>query len=52
MKLIDRISLHRVISMLLGFILTVIKLFTNKTETIDKPDPILKRRRKKDKDNA
>lgn len=50
MKLIDRISLNRAISLVLGFILSVIKIFApNKTEdSTPSPKPIRRKRLRKD----
>lgn len=50
MKLIDRISLNRAISLVLGFILSVIKIFApNQTEdNIPSPKPIRRKRLRKD----
>lgn len=47
MRLIDRISLNRVITLLLGFILSLVKILTGKnTEDSEPRTPIRKRRRK------
>lgn len=54
MKLIDRLSLHRLISMVLGFVLTLINMFfpTQKDDAPVKPNRIIKRRKKsKDSEN-
>lgn len=49
MKLIDRISLNRVLSMILNFILSVIKIFaSNKNPENNPPKPLRRRKLKKD----
>jgi len=50
MKLIDRISLNRAISLVLGFILSVIKLFAPSKVEDNNPSPKPTRRKRLRKD--
>lgn len=40
MKLIDRIALHKTVSMILDFILAVLKLFAQPNKGSDKPNKL------------
>lgn len=50
MKLIDRISLNRLINTLFNFIVTITKIFVHKEEQCDNTDKKIRRRRRKSSD--
>jgi hypothetical protein len=45
MKLIDRIALHKTVSMILDFIIAIIKLFAQPNKGSDKPRRIIRWRK-------